>query len=168
MKVKPVALDAVAEVIAENIVGERPATSLDVAGPEIKTLWDMTEKVRRRGIVQVPLLPPGTTWRASRDGRLVPDPKVAEIGHTSPNGLQHEASDIQRTARKPDALRTLPHECWAPRPARMCGSRKTRPQGSRAQVPQTQQRVAFIKCRPTNYSGGSKSGTNCHNSKSSA
>ena len=106
MKVKPVALDAIAEVIAENIVGERPATSLDVAGPEIKTLWDMTEKVRRRGIVQVPLLPPGTTWRASRDGRLVPDPKVAEIGHTSPNGLQHEASDIQRTARKRDDHRT--------------------------------------------------------------
>ena len=113
MKVKPVALDAIAEVIAENIVGERPATSLDVAGPEIKTLWDMTEKVRRRGIVQVPLLPPGTTWRASRDGRLVPDPKVAEIGHTSPNGLQHEASDIQRTARKRDPYRDkfLPQQC---------------------------------------------------------
>ena len=80
MKVKPVAPDAVEEVIAENIVGERTATSLDIAGPEIMTLWDTTEKVRRRGIVQVPLLLPGPTWRAFRDGGLVPDPKVAEIG----------------------------------------------------------------------------------------
>lgn len=80
MKVKPVALDAVAAVIAETIVGERPATSLDVAGPEIMTLWDMTEKVRRRGIVQVPLPLPGATWRAFRDGGLVPGPEVEQVG----------------------------------------------------------------------------------------
>lgn len=80
MKIKPVALDAVANVIAESIVGERPATSLDVAGPKIMTLWDMTEKVRRKNIVQVPLPLPGATWRAFRDGGLVPGPEVEQVG----------------------------------------------------------------------------------------
>ena len=79
MKIKPVALDAVAAVVAETVVGDRTG-SCDVAGPEVMTLWEMTEKVRRKGIVQVPLPIPGATWRAFRDGGLVPGSEVEQVG----------------------------------------------------------------------------------------
>ena len=79
MKIKPVALDAVAAVIAETVVGDRTGTC-DISGPEVMTLWEMTQKVRRNGIVQVPLPTPGTTWRAFRDGGLVPGPDVEQVG----------------------------------------------------------------------------------------
>jgi len=44
------------------------------------TLWEMTEKVVRHGIVQVPLPIPGTTWRAFRDGGLLPGADVEQVG----------------------------------------------------------------------------------------
>ena len=49
MMIKPVALDAVAAVIAECVLGDRSGKSYDVAGPEVMTLWDMTKKIRGKG-----------------------------------------------------------------------------------------------------------------------
>ena len=80
MIVKPVALDAVADVIAECTVGKRVGDSYEVAGPEVMTLWEMTQQVRRKGIVPVPLAIPGARWRAFRNGALVPGPEAEQIG----------------------------------------------------------------------------------------
>jgi uncharacterized protein YbjT (DUF2867 family) len=84
MKIQPVALHAVAEVIADSVTGERPETSYDVAGTEVTTLWDMTESVRRRSVVLVPLPMPGATWRAIRDGGLLPSSQVERLGPSLP------------------------------------------------------------------------------------
>jgi uncharacterized protein YbjT (DUF2867 family) len=80
MRLQPVSLAAVAAVIAESASGERPPDSFDVAGPDITTLWDMTAEVRRRGIMQMPLPMPGSTWREFRTGGLLPAQEVERIG----------------------------------------------------------------------------------------
>jgi uncharacterized protein YbjT (DUF2867 family) len=80
MKIQPVALDAVATVIAEAAGGERVGRLYDVAGPEVTTLWAMTEKVRKRSVHQIPLPMPGSAWRSFRHGGLLPSPVVEQIG----------------------------------------------------------------------------------------
>ena len=80
MKIQPVALDAVATVIAEAASGERVGTSYEVAGPDVTTLWAMTEKVRKRSFLQIPLPMPGSAWRSFRHGGLLPSPHVEQIG----------------------------------------------------------------------------------------
>src|SRR5699024_5101513 len=44
MTMRPVALDAVAGVIAECVTGKRTQSAYDVAGPHIMTLWDLAER----------------------------------------------------------------------------------------------------------------------------
>jgi uncharacterized protein YbjT (DUF2867 family) len=80
MKIQPVALSAVAEVVAESIVGPRRGISRDVAGPEVMTLGKMTEKIHGKKIIQIPLNIPGPTWRQFREGGLLPDTETEKVG----------------------------------------------------------------------------------------
>lgn len=80
MTIAPVALDAVAEVIADVVVGDRTATEIDVAGPETTTLWSMTTTLRGRGPAPVLLPIPGRTGRAFRDGALLPTAGTEVVG----------------------------------------------------------------------------------------
>jgi hypothetical protein len=80
MTIAPVALDAVASVIAEVVVGERDAPVVDVAGPDTTTLWSMTTQVAASGTIRVPLPIPGRLGGAFRGGALVPDPGTETVG----------------------------------------------------------------------------------------
>lgn len=82
MKMKPVALDAVAEVIADCAGGDRPEPLHEVAGPKVMTLWELTQHVPRKGVVPVPLPVPTSYGRAFRQGALVPDDAVPQVGPT--------------------------------------------------------------------------------------
>ena len=72
MTMKPVALDAVADVIAGCVTGARTGALVEVAGPEVMTLWDMTSQLPHKSVKPLPLPIPGSMGRAFRDGVLVP------------------------------------------------------------------------------------------------
>lgn len=72
MKIKPVALEAVANVIAECVTGARTGALVEVAGPEVMTLWDMTSQLPSKSVKPVPLRIPGGMGRSFREGILVP------------------------------------------------------------------------------------------------
>jgi hypothetical protein len=72
MTMKPVALAAVADVIAECVTGARTGALVEVAGPEVMTLWDMTDQLPHKSAKPLPLPIPGSMGRAFRDGVLVP------------------------------------------------------------------------------------------------
>jgi dTDP-4-dehydrorhamnose reductase len=72
MTMKPVALEAVADVIAECVTGARTGALVEVAGPEVMTLWDMTNQLPHKSVKPLPLPIPGSMGRAFRDGVLVP------------------------------------------------------------------------------------------------
>lgn len=80
MTIQPVALDAVADVIAEVAIGARGGASIEVAGPEVTTLWDMTMQLPGKGVPPIPLRIPSRYGRAFRDGTLLPAPHVEVIG----------------------------------------------------------------------------------------
>jgi uncharacterized protein YbjT (DUF2867 family) len=82
MLIQPVALDAVAGVIADFAVGSRTDAEHDVCGPEVLTLWEMTRRVRSTKAVRVPLVLPGSTWNAIHRGALLPGPGVERTGPT--------------------------------------------------------------------------------------
>ncbi|WP_241237074.1 SDR family oxidoreductase [Georgenia faecalis] len=82
MRMKPVALDAVAGVIADVATGRRAGTAVDLAGPEVLTLWEMTRRLPDRPAVTVPLPVPGRLGRALRDGALVPGDDAEVVGPT--------------------------------------------------------------------------------------
>jgi hypothetical protein len=72
MTMKPVALAAVADVVAECVTGARTGALVEVAGPEVMTLWDMTNQLPHKSAKPLPLPIPGSMGRAFRDGVLVP------------------------------------------------------------------------------------------------
>jgi nucleoside-diphosphate-sugar epimerase len=76
MRVRPVALDAVAEVAAQRCLGERSFDRLDLCGPEVTTLWEMTRELPPPKGILVPV-PAG---RALRDGTLLPGPDAEVVG----------------------------------------------------------------------------------------
>lgn len=80
MTVQPVALDSVAEVIADCVTGDRGGSQHEVAGPEVTTLWRMTRSLPRTKGLAVPLPVPGAAGRAFRDGTLLPAPAVEVVG----------------------------------------------------------------------------------------
>lgn len=76
MTLRPVALTAVADVLAEVALGGKP-TDVDVAGPVVMTLVEMTAQVAPKWPKPVPLHYPGATGRAFRSGALLPEnPRV--------------------------------------------------------------------------------------------
>lgn len=80
MTMRPVALDAVARVIAECVTGERTARGYDVAGPQVMTLWDLAERTGNRPRLAIPLAVPGRTGRAFRDGTITGGSNVEIVG----------------------------------------------------------------------------------------
>jgi uncharacterized protein YbjT (DUF2867 family) len=80
MTIKPVALDAVAAVVAECALGLRPGPTVEVSGPETTTLWAMTAHSPHPRTLPVPLPIPGRMGRAFRDGVLVPGDDVEVVG----------------------------------------------------------------------------------------
>lgn len=80
MTIAPVALAAVATVIAEVATGHRTEPVVEVAGPESMSLWAMTTALPHPGVAPVPLPIPGRTGRAFRDGALLPEPEVEVVG----------------------------------------------------------------------------------------
>lgn len=76
MTIRPVALDAVADVIAGAAIGARPGALHEVAGPEVTTLWDMTAQLSGKRVTPIPLAIPSRYGRAFRDGTLVPGDHV--------------------------------------------------------------------------------------------
>ncbi len=73
MTIKPVAVEAVADVIAECATGARVGELHEVAGPEVMTLWEMTARLPGKAVGPVPLPIPGRMGRAFRRGALVPE-----------------------------------------------------------------------------------------------
>lgn len=80
MTIAPVALDAVATVIADVAVGERSAREIEVAGPDTTTLWTMTKALPGPGVTPVPLPIPGRMGRAFRGGTLLPARETEVVG----------------------------------------------------------------------------------------
>lgn len=80
MTIQPVALDAVADVIAECAVGKRVGAVHEVAGPEVMTLWEMTKQLPGKRVRPLAMPIPGNLGRAFRGGELVPGPQVEQIG----------------------------------------------------------------------------------------
>jgi hypothetical protein len=72
MTIKPVALDAVADVIAECAIGDRVGASYEIAGPEVTTLWSVTKQLPDKHVTPIPLRIPGRMGRAFRNGALLP------------------------------------------------------------------------------------------------
>jgi len=80
MTIAPVALDAVASVIADVAVGDRTEPDVEVAGPETTTLWEITKAAPHGGITPVPLRIPGSMGRAFRAGVLLPGARAEVRG----------------------------------------------------------------------------------------
>lgn len=80
MTIQPVALDAVADVIAESATGTRPGALHEVAGPEVMTLWDMTAQLPGKRVTPIPLRIPSRYGRAFRDGTLLPAAGIEVVG----------------------------------------------------------------------------------------
>ncbi|MGC5616907.1 3-beta hydroxysteroid dehydrogenase [Georgenia sp. Z1491] len=88
MRIRPVALDAVADVLADCALARRAGDRHDLVGPEELTLWDMTRRVAGnaagdgRRIRPFPLPLPGRMGRAFRDGTLGRAPGAEVVGPT--------------------------------------------------------------------------------------
>ena len=80
MTIKPVALDAVANVIADSATGVRTGELHKVAGPEVTTLWKMTKQLPSKRVTPIPLPIPSGYGRAFRSGTLVPGDDIEVIG----------------------------------------------------------------------------------------
>ncbi|KRC51742.1 NADH(P)-binding protein [Leifsonia sp. Root227] len=95
MLIQPVALDAVAAVVADAAVEPKTVVQREVAGPEIMTLAEMTRRVRPTKVVRIPLLLPGPTWRAIRHGALLPSQDAAIVGPTFSDWLAHDRTHAE-------------------------------------------------------------------------
>jgi len=80
MRIQPVALDAVAGVVADVAMGLRPGPVVEVAGPEVMTLWEMTRALEHPGARPVRLPLPGRLGRAFAGGALLPGSGVEVVG----------------------------------------------------------------------------------------
>jgi uncharacterized protein YbjT (DUF2867 family) len=79
MLIQPVALDSVADIVADFAIGRRSGNEQQIAGPEKMTLLDMTQRIQPTRPIRVPLVLPGPTWRAINRGALLPEPGAAEL-----------------------------------------------------------------------------------------
>lgn len=102
MTVKPVAVDSVADVIAQSVLGERPEERIDVCGPDEMTLWQMTKALPDKRCLPVSVPVPGAAGRAMRDGTLLPGARCEVVGpafdtwlrdHTAPAFCESRASE---------------------------------------------------------------------------
>lgn len=91
MTIKPLALDAVADVIADFATGIRGGTFHELAGPEVITLWDMTKQLQETAPFPLPMPIPGRMGQAFREGRLVPGKDTEVIGPSFSEWLESKA-----------------------------------------------------------------------------
>lgn len=80
MTIAPVALAAVASVVADVVVGDRTAAEVEVAGPETTTLWAMTKALPEPGVIPMHLPIPGRMGKAFRRGALLPGSETEVVG----------------------------------------------------------------------------------------
>ena len=81
MRIKPIALEAAARVLAETASGKRAGDLVEASGPEEMTLWELVRSTPGpEGVLPVPLFLPTGFGRAFRRGALLPDPGVEEVG----------------------------------------------------------------------------------------
>ncbi|GAA0963887.1 SDR family oxidoreductase [Frigoribacterium faeni] len=80
MTIAPVALEAVASVLADVTVADRTDAVIEIAGPETTTLWEMTKAATHGSITPVPVRIPGRLGRAFRDGALLPGAHAEVVG----------------------------------------------------------------------------------------
>ncbi|WP_133765715.1 NADH(P)-binding protein [Amnibacterium kyonggiense] len=81
MRIQPIALDAVAAVLADAALGRRTERDIQITGPDRTTLLAMSRALLRSGNghpVPVPL--PGRYGSGFRTGRLLPDPSAEVHG----------------------------------------------------------------------------------------
>jgi uncharacterized protein YbjT (DUF2867 family) len=88
MLIQPVALNAVAQVIADVAMGRRDGDSINLAGPQTFTLSEMARRVRPTKPIRLPLALPGATWKAIHHGALLPASDVEKVGPTFAEWLQ--------------------------------------------------------------------------------
>lgn len=91
MRIRPVALSAVAEVLAECALGGRTADRYDLVGPDELTLWQMAKRIPDRRARLVPLPLPGRMGRAFRDGTLARTEGAEMVGPTFEEWLGERA-----------------------------------------------------------------------------
>lgn len=96
MRLRPVALDTVADVVAEIVVGKRERESACVCGPETMTLAQMVARLEGRPAVRIPVPLPGAA-REARTGALLPTGGVEVVGprfedwlREHPDGRRHD------------------------------------------------------------------------------
>ncbi|MDJ0356299.1 hypothetical protein [Paenarthrobacter sp. PH39-S1] len=93
MKIRPVALAAVAEVLADSALGAPPSSTVEVTGPDITTLWALTQQVRQHAHQHtpqpIPLPLPGRLGAAFRGGALLPADGVETVGPTLADWLDN-------------------------------------------------------------------------------
>lgn len=80
MTIQPVALDAVADVIAEATTGTRVGALHEVAGPDATMLWDTTAQLPGKRVTSIPRRIPSRYGRAFRDGTLRPAAAIEVVG----------------------------------------------------------------------------------------
>lgn len=80
MRVRPVALESVADAVVDAAEGVRLTAMRDVCGPEEMTLWEMTRALDNKGCLPVSVPAPGRAGRAMRDGVLIPSSNAEVIG----------------------------------------------------------------------------------------
>lgn len=100
MTIRPIALDAVAEAVAECAVGERSGTSYDLVGPEVTTLWKMTKQLGEKRALMIPLMVPGEAGRAMRQGALLPQSEFEIIGPNFSDWIAADSSAHSNTGNQ--------------------------------------------------------------------
>jgi uncharacterized protein YbjT (DUF2867 family) len=101
MRIQPVALDAVAHVIAAAAVDDRQESMIEVAGPEPSDLRDMVDQVRKPGRLLVPVPVPGAAGRGFRTGAALPGPEAHIVGPTFRQWLE-SGNSSKENHPKPD------------------------------------------------------------------
>lgn len=77
MAIQPIALDAVAAVVADLALGQRADERVDVAGPDRTTLWHLTRAISAgRPLLAIPLPFVGRAGTGFRHGALLPEQGV--------------------------------------------------------------------------------------------
>lgn len=96
MLIRPVALGAVADTVADVVLGRREREDACVCGPEVMTLAQMIARLAQRPAVRVPVPLPGAA-REARTGALLPTGGVEVVGprfeewlRAHPDGRRHD------------------------------------------------------------------------------
>lgn len=96
MRLRPVALDAVADVVADIALGTRAPADVDLCGPGEMTLASMVAALQDRPPLRIPVPLPGAA-RAARSGALLPHDGAEQVGPAFTSWLREHPD-----GRRPD------------------------------------------------------------------